>query len=437
MVAEKPTAPKAGAKNTWHKSRARIVQQITRTKLSTGAKLLWIELAMNWAWNDPVCFPSHDVLATGLGVGKNSITRWSRELEAAKLLRRVKVNREQRYYLADAMPDELVEQWKLSNQVLTQRVKKTRKSKKSDHDAVRSQSPKEGSSKHDRVLTVPILNEANHQNGDWVQDADPHPGDCEPFSIPKMGIATSTMKHLKQDEEEKKLDERDEAKRESQIHALEVTGVDSHEPSRGALGDEGSEPVRSDEINELMEDEEPIRPKSNNYRGKKRAPDRSFVPTAGRAGKAFPEADTGSVRGERVDLGPPPPPESFESPDGLLCVLRDEVQDRFGPVRSYPLELSTKLRGQFKNALIRKYPPDVLLDMIRVLVWDWEVAREVCFPGRNTTHPCPLSFVQYAKELAARVDSGFESPGHLRGRRNSYRERFIERQALVDDSDPF
>jgi hypothetical protein len=233
--------------------------------------------------------------------------------------------------------------------------------------------------------------------------------------------------------------------REGELHASKTHGGTISRPSRCALGNEHTAGANGDqmtyaennEIEGLIEDpnESPRRNKR-----KRRGADKSLVPSAGRTGTPFPEAQGSpqSVEFQRFDPGAHPMP--VDSPESLVWRLKGEVEEKWGSraSRGFQMELPTKLRGQITNAVIRKYPPDVIEDMVRLLVWDWEVARGACFPYRHDVpYPDPLSFVQYAKELASRVESGFDYPSARRGAQNSYKDLFIDKLERVDDDDPF
>jgi hypothetical protein len=94
--------------------------------------------------------------------------------------------------------------------------------------------------------------------------------------------------------------------------------------------------------------------------------------------------------------------------------------------------------GQIRNTILRKYPPDIVLAMLRVLVWDWEIARTTIFPFRPE-RPIPLveNLVQYAADLAAATSTGLSYRGDRRGAVNTYRDRFLEQKEKVEDDNPF
>jgi hypothetical protein len=437
------TPPKRG--NTWHKRRVPLAQKVLRSTISHGAKTLWCELAFNWAWNDPVCFPSQDVLSLALGSGKNTLTRWMNELVKVSLVTREKVNREYRYTLAEELPVVLTgDEWRFNNALLTQRVKNSRKEKRNPvreiHDAPRSQSPKQGLGMHEPEITIPVLDEANPQNGDWGLKASPQNGDCERFSIPKMGIATSRMKEEKQDEGEKNKQDELKEECESEIRTSKVGGSGTHGTSRCALGSEATNTVRVNEIIELMDDEAEISPKSNRNKRKRRGPSAALVSGVIRPKVPFPEAIGSSMSDDQVDYDKGPDGIPAWTSADVLRLLSDEAEEKFGPKgsRGLPPRLTSKLSGQIDKAILQIYEPDVVRDMIRLLVWDWETARGVCFPYRpDQKYPDPLSLVQYVKELAPRIETGFSRDTAKRGGVNSYKDLFLDKKDLVNDDDPY
>jgi len=445
MVSEGLIEASGKGKNPWRKIRPRLMQQVLRTSLSVGARLLWIELASNWAWNDPVCYPSQDVLALGLGTHRNSVTKWMNELVEAQMVLREKVNREYRYTLAEEVPAALIEEeWKLSNQELTQRGKAKRparrNSKNRTDDAVRSHAHKTGMETHEDEKPVTQKVEAMHKICDWGPGPMHKICACEPFSCTKYVHATRRMKEEKQDELEK--DKQDELKQECEleIRTSKVGGSVTPGTSRFALGGEADKPDRANEISELMDEEDEISPKSNRNKRKRRGASPDLVSGVSRPKLPFPEAIGASVSDDQINYDKGPEGIPVWDAEIVLQLLSDEVEEKFGPKgsRGFPDSLTSKLTGQIDKTVIQKHKPDVVRDMIRLLVWDWETARGVCFPfRRDQKYPDPLSFVQYAKELASRIETGFSRDSAQRGGVNSYRDLFLEKKEREDDDNPY
>jgi len=73
------------------------------TVLSQGAKNLWVELS-EWAWKELVCYPPQEVLAFTLHTTRYSVMRWMKELEKHKLVKSVRQQRGNKYFLAEEIP---------------------------------------------------------------------------------------------------------------------------------------------------------------------------------------------------------------------------------------------------------------------------------------------------------------------------------------------
>ena len=132
--------------------------------------------------------------------------------------------------------------------------------------------------------------------------------------------------------------------------------------------------------------------------------------------------------------------EALSDSDGVLELLRREITEKFGPMaaRGVPSKLSSKEKGQIKNTLLRKYEPDVILSMIRVLVWDWEIARETFWPPRpNRGIPLVENLVLYANDLAGAISTGLRYAGDRRGAENTYSDLFLEGKTKVEEDTPF
>ncbi len=72
--------------------------------------------------------------------------------------------------------------------------------------------------------------------------------------------------------------------------------------------------------------------------------------------------------------------------------------------------------------------------MVRLLVWDWEVIRNACFPFRpNDEIPGVDALVQYHSKLAPAISSGFRYEGAYRGASRTYARRYLN----TSESDPY
>ena len=121
----------------------------------------------------------------------------------------------------------------------------------------------------------------------------------------------------------------------------------------------------------------------------------------------------------------PATPKPPSTPAALLTALNDEILLRWGePMR---MTLARSLDRKETNALeklLDKYSPEAVQAMTRLLVWDWEEAREQCWPKSPGAVPALKQLVDYAATLATVIPTGFRSSGQSRGR-TGYAERYI------------
>jgi hypothetical protein len=194
------------------------------------------------------------------------------------------------------------------------------------------------------------------------------------------------------------------------------------------------------EADELIE-EAGGQPSSRPTRKRKpRAGSPALVSGAGHVQRPFPDALGASESPSEIQFDSQPPPPPVEKPMDVLRLLKGEAETRWGKksTHGYPMDLTGELTGQVKNVLLTKYAPDVILAMTRLLVWDWEVARGACFPFRHgVPYPDVKALVQYAGELASRIETGFDYMRHRRGASNTYHDLFIRKIPFVNDDNPF
>ena len=193
---------------------------------------------------------------------------------------------------------------------------------------------------------------------------------------------------------------------------------------------ENSQP---EDPSELMEEDLPPKTQYPKAPRLRRGPDPAIVSTQ----HAMRDAGKPTTGIKVVEASPPAP----ESPEAVLALLRGEVEAKFGAgaCRGMPLNLNGKDRGMVTNAVLGKYAPDVVIAMIRVLVWDWEIARSSIFPYRPQVKiPTIESLVQYQETLASAVDTGLKYSGASRGVWKTYASRYlVDANPSVVESDPF
>jgi hypothetical protein len=203
---------------------------------------------------------------------------------------------------------------------------------------------------------------------------------------------------------------------------------------------EGSTDPMAEAEDLIAEDEPPKASKGFKRKTKPRAPRSNLVSQDDQPLTPFPEAMRSPQDHDGVVFDTPASPPPVETPDEVVLLLRGEMETRWGrdAIKGFPMELTGELSGKIKNSILRKYPPDVIFSMIRCLVWDWEVARGVCFPFRPTArYPETLALVQYAGELASRVTTGFDYMATRRGALNTYHDLFVRKIPFIRDDDPF
>jgi len=405
----------------WKVARIIVLAQLTRChKLSVGARITWAELAFNWCWDDEICFPNLVVLAEAIGKGRNAIGRWIAELEEVGLLRKRHKGRGFQFELATVFPEELIDPKLVNNRDLSAAVKASRK-----HDATRRRAPKECTTEHDPCIDV-------HRKGANTCTDSVH-------VIEKRALKGCTDVHQKGARIEvhiKGSDEKDEAIGKGRMReagnplahekeSVSQTGDEDHEGSTDgkektyeSSGEEGAD------LSELMEDNtQPLRKKR-----RRRGPSADLVGLSGDGLRTASEP-----RGETFAEEPTPRPP--ETPEDVLALLRGEVEAKYGPssCRSLPRKLTGVQRGKIQRAILDAYDADVVIALVRILVWDWEVARTVCFPYRHDADVPPVDALpQYHAQLAAAISSGLNYNGVNRGTQRTYAWKYLKRNLSTE-----
>jgi biotin operon repressor len=456
MVAERAGGDK-GARHQWFETRLRLNTAIRRSRfVSDGAYRLWADLAFGWAWNDPSCFPSYEALSEALGVGRTTIWRWLSELEAHGLIAKRRTDKGNDYALITELPSSF-DGAKIDNKKIGTSKKRRKPShQKQDHDDCILKHRNEGSAQtdvsdvkhrsHDLVQTDVSevergdVSDVKHRSSDTGRETRTYVDDQSRFRQTDVSDVEPEVSkvHLSDVQEDKKY-RKGKYERESQTRASEAhEGMHEH-PSRFALGNEGTEDMS--EADDLLE-EAGVPLKSRTTQPRKKAPKHrasssDLVSSSDGPSKIpFPEAQGASVDLTYVKFDPPATPPPVETPYEVLLLLKGEMESRWGRKGTHhlPMELSGDLSGRIKNVLLSKYPPDVILSMIRLLVWDWQVAREQCFPFRKgAQYPDVLALIQYAAELAVRIETGFVYTSNYRGAVNTYHDLFIRKIPFVQD----
>jgi hypothetical protein len=134
-------------------------------------------------------------------------------------------------------------------------------------------------------------------------------------------------------------------------------------------------------------------------------------------------------RGTKVDSFEDPP---TKTPEDVLALLRGEIELKYGSkaVAGVPMGMKRDLRSMVRGAIINTYQdPKVIMSLIRILVWDWEVVRAECWPHRpRQAVPCLRSLVQYHERLAPQISTGFTYSGAMRGKNDTYASRYLDQK---------
>lgn len=418
----------------WAKHRSVILAHISRSrKVNNAAFRLWYEIAFGWAWGgENSAFPKVEMLAKALGKGRTTILRGLDDLEALGLITRDRQSHGNVYQLPIECPEALKSSITNANIAASVRGRKSKKKTQGDvpktthHDAATVSADVSFSGPCD----VPLMGH--------------HPPCDVPLSghhdVPLMGHQCKYIKEsFIKKEKLKKGNLGDPA---DHPHSDSVFSEGS--PSRSALGNEHATQDRdqrsyneSDENKGLSEIACPEGPRSRSKQGFGSSEE---IPRSDLAVKTLSGSTGASQRDDHIKSEVGVQSTLVESPTGLLRRLRDEVERRWGAraLRGFPSEITPKLAGQIKGVILGRYSPDVIEDMIRLVVWDWEVARGECFPFRKEDrYPSLLALIQYAEVLAGKITTGFLYPSHSRGAVNTYRDLFIEKKEIVDDDDPY
>jgi len=156
------------------------------------------------------------------------------------------------------------------------------------------------------------------------------------------------------------------------------------------------------------------------------------------SGRPAPKLRAAAGDGSPRDFTPPP----IETAEAVLRLLVDEARARWGEKadRVFIRRLSAKQTSMVRKTLLAPYDPDQITDMIRLLVWDWELARIHC--RRWDNDPCQQKHMPsvddlcfWHQKLVAHLGVGFPSTGAIRGRPESYHKRYIFEKPKPEPSD--
>lgn len=401
--------------------------------LTNGAKVLWLELD-DWAWDGVVCFPSQKLLMIATGSKRSSIFRHLKELKAAKILAVGRQQKGNRYIFPVEIPFDVCDPARAINANL---VSECRGATSASSDVPKMA---HGETRVEKPCTENDTSDVSKM----AHDPPTRCSDNDTSHVSKMAHDDDEvlLKEV-QEEKEREVQEKEEEpafRKGTQANQKLEGDLELVKQNEGSTTDEiPSNPkqrvrlkAQVEDPSELMEDPTPKKPPKRRPR-KKRAPDKGIVTTKGEARRAV-SGRSGSTKS--VEVSPPPP----KRPEDVLRLLRDEIDEKYGSkgVKGLLIELSPKEKKQASNVLLSRFAPDVVISMIRVLVWDWEVARSTCFPYRHgTPFPTFEALIQYQELLSSAVTTGLKRDGANRGIRNTYRRRYLKDATPIKKVDPF
>jgi len=392
--------------------------------LSDAAKVLWSDLAFNWAFGGKTsCFPSQKTIGQSLGKGRTAVQRLLRELVGLGLLLPHRTRRGNVYELVTEIPLPVCAPDRLENKSspdLEGSENGASEAPKTEHheDSTGSekrawQAPKrepgrlrkESLAGSEKRAWEDVLSE------DVQKEAVPNEVPLADASGPQEATTESTGKRTTEATEEPAkpaTSEGKEAKPRLRDDAVEPT------PAPELLTNTPAQVLALASVESSAAAKAPRRARrSGKGRGLVDLPD-EHVAKAPAGSQAVPEYDI-----------PAPPPLS--TGDAVAGLLRDEIRLCFGEDSARGLlPPSRKTANQIKTWINGGFDPKVLQGMIRVLVWDWRVIRETVWPKQSgSPHPQINDLVSYADRLASAVTSGFAYPNSLRGVENTYADRYL------------
>jgi len=103
--------------------------------------------------------------------------------------------------------------------------------------------------------------------------------------------------------------------------------------------------------------------------------------------------------------------------------FNDALREKWKGTRT-PSHPSSREAGQIKNTLLQDYDLPTVLQMCRLVVWDWEAIKSEWRSAYKTpTKPTINNLVSMRRDLAQNLDSGVTSQ---QKRVSRYREKFLK-----------
>lgn len=398
-------------------------------KLSTGAKLLWLELSA-WAWDDPTCFPKQELLVLALDKERTTISRWLSELKKHKLVVVRRLRRGNQYSLAEEIPKSVCDPARGLNSELVKILRGDRDVADPPHQDAES----EDVMSQERTSDVA---EMPHDPPSHVADV-PHP------NVADLQHASEVHQREEVQEEEEEVQQGKMDSARSSPNPSESDGSSMGVSARCARADEGGAEEQDEEqrtyVSSRPQPEDPSELMADPEFQAPRKPRNKNSPSSDLVGKTLPGKglrDAGKPPvGQKVVGATSPLPTKAKH---VLAHLRGEIEAKYGPkgVKGLPFRVTGAQKGQIENTLLNVYEADVVVSIIRVLVWDWEIARRTFFPYHSEDFPTIEALVQYREKLAPAVTTGLRYEGGMRGTWNTYRSRYLKDEGPQEPDDPF
>lgn len=456
--------------------------RVRRSKLlSPGAKLLWIELKRGWSWGRDECWPSRDILAALLAVSERSVSRWAKELEERGLIKIDRRMSGNRYKLVQTIPEDLCDETRLQNREFASQFRLNIESQQTDRGIITDVTRRAVGSQNEDVAqnikTAPDeisrLTEAQDRTNCPIR------GDNLASRMGQFGITQGTIWHIrdaklaseddvmklfKEDVQLKKCAARSgeqhpehctHGKTEESEVAIKSSGRENSDMELGqadslspglpssdleppphespvtpapALPSSLAQPP--DELDELLEEEIPAKrlPKSADKlrEPRTRRSNQTICGVSGVLDAAAQLAKQAAVDPRLYDEAPPSPPQS---PQDVLEILRSEIRSKYGfdASRSVPMTPEAATHKIVAKTILEKYPSDVVIKMLRVLVWDWEQVRTFFPPAPGVRTPTLEHLVKYRAILSTSINTGVDYDIAGRGSHNSYAARYLNK----------
>ncbi len=415
--------------------------------LSDAAKVLWIELCRGWAWDDENANVSQPTLAESLGWSPRKVQRVAKELKKHDLV--IVTQRVWRtpneYRIVDTIPEAVCAKDRLINKIISKQAFEARSTEAGVPNMVPlagatnlvSQADPEESgvpnlvSQGRQIASTRGTKFGNLGATKVVPKDEIKEDELKEDELLKMRTSENSLDFLFEPE----LDEEDHQK----IAALTYDPDTDEEDYNASYVREEPEAVTMRRKREkLKADILAEKTRKHVRQFTKRSSDPNLV-GKGSSG-VLAEASSKATDEYLCVYATPPPVSPPKTPEDVLQLLHDEIVGKYGSTMALgvPMGVTKQDIGQLKNCILTKYRPDAVLAMVRVLVWDWEVARSSIFPKKEQQRlPALGDLVRYRDALAGAIATGLIRTGNYLGERKSYSAKYVDPNVKLHDDDPF